>query len=52
MLYFEPKLQLYMGDSDFNDASQTHVGHIIPSYDFGFRKFGCLLTLIPLFPWR
>lgn len=38
MLYFAPKLQLYTGDSDFSDASQTHVGHIIPSCDFWFQK--------------
>lgn len=38
MLYFAPKLQLYMGDSDFSDVSQTHVGHIIPSRDFWFQK--------------
>lgn len=38
MLYFAPKPQLYMGDSDFSDVSQTHVGHIIPSRDFWSQK--------------
>ena len=38
--YFAPRAQLYMGDSDL------HVGHIIPSCDFGCRKFRCLLTVL------
>lgn len=38
MLYFAPKLRLYTGDSDFSDANQPHVGHIIPSCDFRFQK--------------
>lgn len=40
MLYFAPELQLYMvnGDSDFSDANQTHVGHIISSCDSRFQK--------------